>query len=60
MGVLKKEEQRYGCGRGIFYNKWEKTFTPACTQHDIDYIEKKISRKVADKQFLDSMIEVAN
>jgi len=34
-------------------------FQEACKQHDIDYAEKKKSRKQADKYFLANMLKLA-
>lgn len=50
---------RYWCGSWIFYNPFEQTFFEACKQHDIAYKEKTKTRYEYDRDFLQSMLEVA-
>jgi len=62
--MSKEDERKYFCGPSNvpqWLTKWfSNSHNEACRIHDVDYSTKRISRKEADKQFLDNMLEKAD
>ena len=54
-----KENEKDRCGVGFIRLPGGHPLTPACAVHDHRYVNKEVSRKEADREFLHNALEIA-